>query len=81
MTEDEKELKNLFQYAKEKNLVSLCIWKRVHISEVMDTKSTPSKIKQMVKYTIGYPLSGVDDQRDDCRDCTLGLRVIAYRQW
>jgi hypothetical protein len=49
--EDEKELKDLFQYAKEQNLVSLHHGTCTHISDVMDTKSTPSKL---LKYEMGH---------------------------
>ncbi len=52
--EDEKELKDLFQFAKEQNIVSLCLGKRAHISEVMDAESTPGEIKRMVKYAMGH---------------------------
>ena len=52
--EDEKELKDLFQYAKEQNLVPLCLGKRAHISEVMDAEFTPGEIKRMVKYAMGH---------------------------
>ncbi len=52
--EDKKELKELFQYAKEQNLVSLCLGKRAHISKVMDNESTPGEIKRMVKYAMGH---------------------------
>jgi hypothetical protein len=52
--EDEKVLKELFQYAKEQNLVTLCLGKCTHISKVMDAKSTPGKIKRMVKYAMGH---------------------------
>jgi hypothetical protein len=34
--EDKKELKDLFQFAKEQNIVTLCLGKRAHISKVMD---------------------------------------------
>jgi hypothetical protein len=52
--EDEKELKELFQYAKEQNLVSLRLGKQAHISKVMDNESTPGEIKRMVKYAMGH---------------------------
>ena len=52
--DDEKELKDLFQFAKESNLVSLRLGKRAHISEVMDMESTPGEIKRMVKYAMGH---------------------------
>jgi len=50
--EDKKELKDLFQCAKEQNLVSLCLGKQAHISEVVDTESTPGEIKLVVEYAI-----------------------------
>ncbi len=52
--EDKIDLKELFQYAKEQNLVSLRLGKQAHISEVMDNESTPREIKQMVKYAMGH---------------------------
>ncbi len=52
--EDEKELKDLFQFAKEQNIVSLCLGKRAHISKVMDAESIPGEIKRMVKYAMGH---------------------------
>jgi hypothetical protein len=51
---DKKELKELFQYAKEHNLESLCLGKQAYISEVMDNESTPGEIKRMVKYDMGH---------------------------
>ena len=52
--EDEKELKDLLQFAKEQNIVSLRLGKRAHISEVMDANSTPGEIKRMVKCAMGH---------------------------
>jgi hypothetical protein len=52
--EDEKVLKELFQYANEKYLISLRLGKCSHIGEVMDTDSTPGKIKRMVKYAMRH---------------------------
>ncbi len=52
--EDKQELKELFQYAKEQNHVSLCLGKRAHISKVMENESTPGEIKRMVKYAMGH---------------------------
>jgi len=52
--EDEKELKDMFQFAKERNLVALRLGKRAHISEVMDAESNPGEIKRMVKYAMGH---------------------------
>ena len=53
--DDKKELKDLIQFAKECNLVSLRLGKRAHISKVMDMDSTPGEIKRMVKYvTMGH---------------------------
>jgi hypothetical protein len=52
--EDKKELKDLFQFAKEQNIVSLCLGKCAHISEIMDVESTPGEIKRMVKYAMGH---------------------------
>jgi hypothetical protein len=52
--DDEKKLKDLFQFAKECNLVSLRLGKRAHISEAMDMDSTPGEIKRMVKYAMGH---------------------------
>ncbi len=53
-TEDEMVLKELFQYAKEQNLIFLHLGKLVHISKVMDAESTADEIKQMVKYAMGH---------------------------
>ncbi len=52
--EDEKVLKELFQFTKKQNFVSLHLGKRAHINMVMDAESTPSKIKQMLKYAMGH---------------------------
>jgi hypothetical protein len=52
--EGEKKLKDLFQFAKEQNLVSLCLGKRAHISKVMEAESTPGEIKRMAKYAMGH---------------------------
>jgi hypothetical protein len=52
--EEKKEFRDLLQFAKEHNLVSLPLGKRIHISKVMDAESTPGKIKQMVKYAMGH---------------------------
>jgi hypothetical protein len=47
-------LKDLFQFAKEQNLVLLCLGKRAHISKTMDAEFTPGEIKWMVKYAMGH---------------------------
>jgi len=55
--EDEAYLKDLIQFAKEHNVLALFLGKRAHISEVMDTKSTPGEIKKMVRCVmkhVGY---------------------------
>lgn len=52
--EDEKELKDMFQFAKERSLVALRLGKRAHISEVMDAESNTGEIKRMVKYAMGH---------------------------
>ncbi len=49
-----KALKDLFQFAKEQNLVLLCLSKKAHISKVMDMESTPGEIKRMVKYAMEH---------------------------
>jgi hypothetical protein len=51
--DDEKELKDLFQSAKEHNLISHDLGKHANISEVMDANSTPGEIKWMVEYAMG----------------------------
>jgi hypothetical protein len=52
--DDKKELKDMFQFAKERNLVALRLGKRAHISEVMDAESNTGEIKRMVKYAMGH---------------------------
>ena len=47
--EDEFYLKDLIQFAKERNVLVLFLGKRACISKVMDTKSTPGKVKKMVR--------------------------------
>ena len=52
--DDEKHLKELTQFAKERNLLSLFLGKRACISEVMDINSTPGEVKRMVKSAMGH---------------------------
>jgi hypothetical protein len=52
--EDEPYLKELIQFAKERNVLSLFLGKRARISEVMDKDSTPGEIKKMVKCAMGH---------------------------
>ena len=52
--DDEKHLKELIQFAKECNLLSLFLGKRARISEVMDINSTPGEVKRMVKSAMGH---------------------------
>ena len=52
--EDNQELTELVQLAKEVGLVDLRLGKRAHISEVMDNDSTSGEIKKMVKFTIKH---------------------------
>jgi hypothetical protein len=47
--EDEAYLKDLIQFAKERNVLALFLGKRARISEVMDAKSTPGETKKMVR--------------------------------
>jgi hypothetical protein len=47
--DDEAYLKDLIQFAKERNVLALFLGKRARISEVMDAKSTPGEIKKMVR--------------------------------
>jgi hypothetical protein len=47
--DDEARLKDLIQFAKERNVLALFLGKRARISEVMDTKSTPGEVKKMVR--------------------------------
>ena len=47
--ENEALLKELIQFAKERNVLSLLLGKRARISEVMDTTSTPGEIKKAVR--------------------------------
>ena len=46
---DKAYLKDLIQFAKERNVLALFLGKRARISEVMDTKSTPGETKNMVR--------------------------------
>jgi hypothetical protein len=52
--EDIQELKDLVQLAKECGIAALRLGKRAHISEVMDTNSTPGEIKRMVKLAMKH---------------------------
>ena len=52
--DNEAYLKELIQIAKERNFVGLFLGKRAHISEVMDSESTPGEIKRMVKFAMGH---------------------------
>ena len=47
--ENEALLKEIVQFAKERNVLALLLGKRARISEVMDMKSTPGEIKKMVR--------------------------------
>jgi hypothetical protein len=47
--EDEAYLKDLIQFAKERNVLALFLGKRACISKVMDAKSTPGETKKMVR--------------------------------
>ena len=47
--EDEAYLKDLIQFAKERNVLALFLGKRARISEVMDAKSTSGETKKMVR--------------------------------
>ena len=47
--EDKAYLKDLIQFAKERNVMALFLRKRARISEVMDAKSTPGETKKMVR--------------------------------
>jgi hypothetical protein len=47
--EDKAYLKDLIQFAKERNVLARFLGKRARISEVMDAKSTPGEIKKMVR--------------------------------
>jgi hypothetical protein len=47
--EDEVYLKDLIQFAKERNVLALFLGKRARISEVMDAKSTSGETKKMVR--------------------------------
>ncbi len=51
---DEKYLKELIQFAKERNLLSLFLGKRARISEVMDNNSTPGEVKRMGKCAMAH---------------------------
>ena len=52
--EDEAYLKELIQFAKERNVLALFLGKRARLSEVMDKNSTPGEIKRMVKCAMGH---------------------------
>ncbi len=52
--EEKKELRDLLQCAKECNVISLHLGKPANISKVIDAKSTPGKIKRIVKYAMGH---------------------------
>ncbi len=52
--EDEAYLKELIQFAKKRNILSLFLGKCAHLSEVMDKDSTPGEIKRMVKCAMGH---------------------------
>ena len=52
--EDEHYLKELIQFVKERNVLSLFLGKHACISEVMDKDSTPGEIKKMVKCVMGH---------------------------
>jgi len=68
--ENEALLKELIQFAKERNVLALLLGKRARISEVMDTKSTPGEIKKAVRTAMkhagyqgsmtGETISGID---------------------
>ncbi len=51
---DKKYLKELIQFVKERNLLSLFLGKQVRISEVMDNNSTPGEVKRMVECAMGH---------------------------
>jgi hypothetical protein len=55
--EDEAYLKELIQFAKERNVLSLFLGKCACLSEVMDKDSTPGEIKRMVKCTMGHAIT------------------------
>ena len=43
--DDEAHLKDLIQFAKERNFIGLFLGKRAHVTEVMDNNSTPGEVK------------------------------------
>ncbi len=43
--DNEAHLKDLIQFAKERNFIGLFLGKRAHITEVMDNNSTPGEVK------------------------------------
>ena len=43
--DDEAHLKELIQFAKERNFIGLFLGKRAHVTEVMDNNSTPGEVK------------------------------------
>jgi hypothetical protein len=53
-SEDKKYLKDLIQFAKERNVFSLFLGKCARLSKVMDKDSTPGEIKKMVKCAMGH---------------------------
>jgi hypothetical protein len=54
---DEAYLKELVQFAKERNILSLFLGKCARLSEVMDKDSTPGEIKRMDKCTMGHAIT------------------------
>ena len=77
--EDNQELTELVQLAKEVGLVDLRLGKRAHISEVMDNDSTSGEIKTMVKFAIKHAnLPRIDDGRNDHRNRSSGWGGVAH---
>jgi hypothetical protein len=52
--DNEAHLKDLIQFAKERNFIGLFLGKPAHVTEVMDNNSTPGEIKRMVKFAMGH---------------------------
>ncbi len=51
---NEARLKDLIQFAKERNVLALSLGKQARISKVMDTKSTPGEVKKMVRFAMKH---------------------------